>query len=333
MINPVIEANDLSKVYLRRKGKSSSTWSALWRRKSEEIYGLRCASIRVEKGEIVGLIGPNGAGKSTTVKLLCGILRPTSGTLSVLGLSPNDQRKNLTRKIGVVFGQRSQLWWNLRLRESFDLLSHIFKIPKHDYESRVAAFHELIKIGALLEVPIRELSLGQRMQADIVASLLHNPELILLDEPTVGVDVVAKQRIREFLKDINKREGKTIILSTNDMHDLEKLADRVIVIDKGSLVFDGEMSSLRARFGSRRLLRVKVGSDVEDQLLTERGVSIKVRNGYAEIPLPTGCNPAEVIREIQKRWVVQDIDIMSLDIESIIDRFYAHFLQGGANEE
>ena len=210
-------------------------------------------SFPIEPGTIAGYIGPNGAGKSTTIKMLTGILVPTGGALSVCGLDPARERKRLARRIGVVFGQRTQLWWDLPLRESFELLRHIYRVDEPRHKANLDRYVQLLDLAPLLDVPVRQLSLGQRMRGDLAAALLHDPELVLLDEPTIGLDVVAKDRVRGFVREL-AASGTTVLLTTHDMSDVERLSDRVLVIDHGRLIYDGDLEALRRRFGGETVL-------------------------------------------------------------------------------
>ena len=210
----------------------------------------------VDKGEMVGYIGPNGAGKSTTIKMLTGILVPSGGTIRVVGLDPSRRRVELARRIGVVFGQRTQLWWDLPLRDSFELLRHVYRVPADRHAQNLAAFIDLLDLGPFLDTPVRQLSLGQRMRGDLTAALLHDPEIVYLDEPTIGLDVVSKAQVREFLAKVNKERGTTVLLTTHDLADIERLCRRVMIIDHGKLLFDGELETIKQRFGTERTLVV-----------------------------------------------------------------------------
>ncbi|WP_436757722.1 ABC transporter ATP-binding protein [Streptosporangium sp. V21-05] len=210
------------------------------------VHAVRDLSFTVEAGEFVGYLGPNGAGKSTTIKMLTGILAPTSGSVRVAGLDPARRRTALARRIGVVFGQRTTLWWDLPLRDSFELIRHLYKVDQTDFRRRLAELTELLDLAALMTTPVRQLSLGQRMRGDITAALLHDPTVLVLDEPTIGLDVVSKAAMRDFLRRLNADRGTTVLLTTHDMGDIEKLCRRVMLIDHGSLAFDGTLDDLRA---------------------------------------------------------------------------------------
>ncbi|WP_030909227.1 ABC transporter ATP-binding protein [Streptosporangium amethystogenes] len=216
------------------------------RRAKKTVHAVRDLSFRVEAGEFVGYLGPNGAGKSTTIKMLTGILAPTSGSIRVAGLDPTRRRTVLARRIGVVFGQRTTLWWDLPLRDSFELIRHLYKVDQKDFRRRLTELTELLGLAGFLGTPVRQLSLGQRMRGDVTAALLHDPAVLVLDEPTIGLDVVSKAAMRDFLLRLNAERGTTVLLTTHDLGDIEKLCRRVMLIDHGSLAFDGTLDDLRA---------------------------------------------------------------------------------------
>ncbi|MET8052200.1 MULTISPECIES: ABC transporter ATP-binding protein [unclassified Streptosporangium] len=216
------------------------------RRAKKTVHAVRDLSFSVEAGEFVGYLGPNGAGKSTTIKMLTGILAPTSGSIRVAGLDPTRRRTALARRIGVVFGQRTTLWWDLPLRDSFELVRHLYKVDQKDFRRRLTELTELLGLAGFMGTPVRQLSLGQRMRGDITAALLHDPAVLVLDEPTIGLDVVSKAAMRDFLLRLNAERGTTVLLTTHDLGDIEKLCRRVMLIDRGSLAFDGTLDDLRA---------------------------------------------------------------------------------------
>src|SRR6185437_9290264 len=232
------------------------------RREKRTVAAVDGVSLTIERGEMVGYIGPNGAGKSTTLKMLTGVLAPTSGEVSVLGLTPVPQRTRLALRIGVVFGQRSQLWWDLPLRESFRLLRHIYRVPAAEHEARLRRCRSLLDLDEFLDTPVRQLSLGQRMRGELTAALLHGPEVLFLDEPTIGLDVVSKQAVRAFLASLGATGDTTIVLTTHDLADIERLCRRLVVIDQGRVVHDGSLDDLHARYGSRR----RLGVDLDEPL-------------------------------------------------------------------
>ena len=210
-----------------------------FRRERHVVDAVNDISFRVDRGELLGYLGPNGAGKSTTIKMLTGILVPTAGHVSVAGLEPSRKRIELARRIGAMFGQRIQLWWDLPLHDSFELLRHIYRVPADRHRANLARFREVLELDPFLDTPVRQLSLGQRIRGELTAAMLHGPELLFLDEPTIGLDVVAKQRVRDFLVEINREDGVTVMLTTHDLGDIERLCNRLLVIDHGSLIWDG----------------------------------------------------------------------------------------------
>ena len=281
-------------------------------------------SFDVAEGEMVGLLGPNGAGKSTTVKMMTGILYPTDGSIRIYGLDPIRDRVANARQMGVVFGQRTQLWWDLPVGDSLDMLRHIYDVPNTRYRENLAVFHDVLELGELLKVPVRRLSLGQRVRCDIAAALLHDPRIVYLDEPTVGVDVTARQRIREFIQRINREQGVTVLLTTHEMSDVERLCERIIVIDHGRLRYDGGLDTLRRRLGSARQLVIDFAEPI-GVLDLPSGASIARIDGQRawiefdreELGVP------QLIGAIQVQREVSDLMVREPEIEQIIDRLYA----------
>ncbi|MGE5603521.1 MAG: ABC transporter ATP-binding protein, partial [Nitrososphaerales archaeon] len=254
----MIEIRELRKdfrIYRHHRGGLGALRNLITREFST-VHAVDGVSFDIQAGELVGYLGPNGAGKSTTLKMLTGILVPTSGHLLVDGRVPWQQRREHVYHIGAVFGQRTGLWWDLPVVESMDLLRHIYRVPEPRYRQNMVLFAHLLGLDELLDKPVRSLSLGQRMRADLAAALLHDPKLLFLDEPTIGLDVVAKERIREFIRTVNRERGTTIILTTHDLGDVEKLCERVIMIDRGKIMYDGALETLRRRFGEGRVLVV-----------------------------------------------------------------------------
>jgi ABC-2 type transport system ATP-binding protein len=263
VIMPLIQVANLRKEFRVAKHHRGA-WGAVKNLFTTEYRVVRAVddvSFQVEAGELVGYLGPNGAGKSTTIKMLTGILVPSSGEVNIGGHVPWKDRVEYVRGIGVVFGQRTNLWWDLPVIESLDLLRHVYRIPEDRYEQNLAEFRELLGLDEFLHTPVRSLSLGQRMRADLAGALLHDPHIIFLDEPTIGLDVVAKERIRQFVKAINRERGVTVILTTHDLGDVEKLCERVMMIDRGKLLFDGAPGELVLRFGGERELVVDFAED------------------------------------------------------------------------
>ncbi|WP_235427152.1 ABC transporter ATP-binding protein [Cohnella kolymensis] len=251
----MIQLNEISKSFkiAKRSAGLRQAMKALFVREYSHVNALEGISFRITPGEIVGYIGPNGAGKSTTIKVMSGIMVPDSGACSIMGYTPWKDRVAYVRNIGVVFGQRSQLWWDVPVIDSFELLKDIYKISGTEYKANLELLTETLDLGALLHTPVRQLSLGQRMRCEIAASLLHGPRILFLDEPTIGLDAVSKLAVRQFIKDINKEKGVTVILTTHDMNDIEALADRILMIGKGRLLYDGGLEKFRGQFGEKTM--------------------------------------------------------------------------------
>jgi ABC-2 type transport system ATP-binding protein len=290
-------------------------------RGAADVQAVRNVSFGVSPGEMVGYIGPNGAGKSTTIKMLTGILVPTSGQVRVCGLDPSRNRRALAGRMGVVFGQRTTLWWDLPLRDSFELLAKIYKIPRARFEDNLAKYVDLLDLGGLLATPVRQLSLGQRMRGDITAALLHDPEILYLDEPTIGLDVISKGRLREFLRALNAQRGTTLLLTTHDLHDIEALCDRVIVIDHGSLVFDGTLDELHRQGGSQRTLVV----DLVDEAAPIRvaGATVTRVDGPRQwLTFPADASAAPIVAAVAAAYDVADLSLREPDIEDVISDLY-----------
>lgn len=256
----IIEATALSKTF-KQAIKAPGIKGALKHLFTQEYKEKRAVdSIRltIEEGESVAYVGPNGAGKSTTIKMLSGILVPTSGSVTVNGIVPYTDRIRNAKNIGVVFGQRTQLWWDLPVRESFALLKDIYEIPKSTFEANMARFNDLLELEEFAHLPARKISLGQRMRADLAAALLHNPPIVFLDEPTIGLDIAVKSRIREFIKELNKQEGTTILLTTHDLDDIKDLCSRLVIIDKGTILYDGKLQTITDAFAKERTIHFQV---------------------------------------------------------------------------
>jgi ABC-2 type transport system ATP-binding protein len=283
----LIEAEGLSKTFRvaqRRKGWLGG-WLSVVAPEVRLLAAVRDLSLQIEAGEMIGLVGPNGAGKSTTIKMLTGVLTPSSGRIRVAGLDPQRQRRHLAGRIGVVFGQRTQLWWDLPLLDSLQLLRHLYRVPAARHVANLARLSEMLDLEPFLRTPVRQLSLGQRMRGDLAAALLHEPLLLYLDEPTIGLDVVAKARIREFLLMLNAERGVTVLLTTHDMDDVEMLCPRLVIIDHGRKLYDGTTAAIRERFGTERTL-VAVLDPVELDHLP--------RGGPGDMVLPEGVRLVNV---------------------------------------
>ena len=285
-------------------------------------------NIDIQRGEIVGLVGPNGAGKSTTIKMLTGILVPSAGRMRVAGLTPVEQRRELAAHIGVVFGQRTQLWWDLPLIDSLRLLRHLYRVPAERHRANLERLSTLLALDEFIETPVRQLSLGQRMRGDLAAALLHDPELLYLDEPTIGLDVVAKARIREFLLSLNAERGTTILLTTHDMDDVELLCSRMLIIDHGRKLYDGSVAEIRQRFGGERILVAVLDAALPDKSAMERelplGVSLVSAEGTRlELSFGHESMPAhELVAWLGTRCPLRDVTFQEPAIEDVIRRIY-----------
>lgn len=317
----VIEVKNISREF-KIAERDASFLRYLFHRQYKIKHAVSDISFQIREGELVGFIGPNGAGKSTTIKMMSGILVPNTGEVRVLGMIPYDERKKVAQQIGVVFGQRSQLWWDLPVTDTFALLKKIYKIDDQTYEKNLALYGELLGIDDFINQPVRQLSLGQRMRADLCAALLHDPKILFLDEPTIGLDVVVKKQIREMIKKINESRNVTVILTTHDMKDVEEICDRIILINEGKIVMDGPVTEIKKDF--RGISEIKI--------LTDKPVEKLQIPGTEEIVL-SGCNinvkydvhdisSAEILTAIVKENKVVNIEIIEPQIDDIIRNLY-----------
>jgi ABC-2 type transport system ATP-binding protein len=312
----LIDVQHLERTFVRRKR------AGVLRRTTETVRAVHDLSFAVAAGEMVGYIGPNGAGKSTTVKMLTGILVPSGGQVRVAGLDPQRDRVELARRIGVVFGQRTTLWWDLPLRDSFDLLQKIYRTDPARHRENLDRFLDLLDLHELLDTPVRQLSLGQRMRGDIVAALLHDPEILYLDEPTIGLDVISKGRLREFLRALNKERGTTLLLTTHDLQDIEALCDRVIVIDHGTAVYDGDLAGLHQRGGSTRTLVVDL-VDEAPPIQVDGATTRRVEGPRQWLAFPADASAAPLVAAVAAAYDVADLSIQEPDIEDVIRELYS----------
>ena len=317
-MNAVIETRDLCKDFTTRikTGRFRST-----RRIISAVKGV---SLSVEAGETVGYIGSNGSGKSTTMKMFSGVLTPTAGHVRVCGLEPVSERLRLTRRLGVVFGQRSALWWDLPLKESFRLLRHVFNVPRADHAARLKRCRQVLDLDEFMDTPVRQLSLGQRMRGEITAALLHGPQVLFLDEPTIGLDVVSKQAVRRFLADLKSAGDTTVLLTTHDLADIERLCPRLIVIDRGRIVHDGGLRDLRDRYGDGP--EVVAEFDVEfDVALGLDGVTAERVDGdprRMRFRLDRHRSPGEVVAYLASRAPLRDVSITEPNIDTVVAALY-----------
>lgn len=321
-----IEVKHINKTFkVREKVKGKfSTIKTFFSRKYKNIDAINDVSFSIKKGEIVGYIGPNGAGKSTTIKILSGILIPDSGDVIIDHMNPWKDRKKYVRNIGVVFGQRSQLWWDIPAIDSFSLLKDIYKIDDKEYKKTLKELVDLLKLEDILNIPVRQLSLGNRMKCEIAASLLHKPKILFLDEPTIGLDAVSKKTVREFVKKINKKNKVTVILTTHDMNDIEALAKRIILIGKGKILYDGSLNKLKKNYYNLRKFKIITNDKVnlKDSYIVEQN---KIDNGYEIIIDSNKVEISKFIKSISSKISIIDIDMDTPDVDELIVKLYEDF--------
>ena len=320
----MIKAENLSKHFKVRQ-HHQGRWSMVRNLVTQNHRLVRAVdevTFTVEAGELVGYLGPNGAGKSTTIKMLTGLLVPSAGKLQVNGRVPWRERRLYVAHIGVVFGQRTTLWWDLPVIESLQLLQHVYKIPTDRFQQNLSTFKELLDLHPFLHTPVRTLSLGQRMRADICAALLHDPDILFLDEPTIGLDVVAKERIRQFIRYINQERGTTILLTTHDLADVQKLCDRVMIIDQGKLLYNGRLDTLQKQFGGRWRLVVDFAQTYSDVTITGAEVA-EHHNGRAVYLFNRQeLTASDLIGRLSAHYRIRDLAVHEPEIEATIRRIY-----------
>ena len=313
-----IHVDHLQKTFIVRKKRETGRLL----REKETVFALRDLSFEIEKGELVGYIGPNGAGKSTTVKILSGILTPDSGNVQVDGRIPWESRREHVRNIGVVFGQRMQLWWDVPILDSYGLLKEIYRIPDADYRQRLKELTEALQLENLLRTPLRQLSLGQRMRAELCGSLLHRPGLLFLDEPTIGLDAVSKLALRDFLRWENREHGTTILLTTHDMEDIAALCSRVMVLGHGQKLYDGDLPALLEKYDTSRTVTVRFEDPEtmpalpEEASLSREGDLVKVVYAPGQIPTP------EILEKLQQAGTIREMTIQPQNIDVLIAAMY-----------
>ncbi|MWC27150.1 ATP-binding cassette domain-containing protein [Paenibacillus sp. MMS18-CY102] len=325
----MIEVSSLSKAYkiVKKKPGLSGAIKGLISREYTIKQAVNDISFTIQQGETVGYIGANGAGKSTTIKMLCGILHPTSGEVKINGRVPYASRKENARKIGAVFGQRTQLFWDIAVKESYDLLKHIYRIPDQEYEANLAYFTEKLQLEGLLDIPVRQLSLGQKMRCELAAAFLHSPSIVFLDEPTIGLDVSVKNHIRAFIKEMNETKKTTILLTTHDMQDIEEICNRIIIIDEGSILYDGDLASIKRNFGHKRVIQFEV--DAYDTLAFPVSMQEKievVENKSANAITVTfkqdEIASSEIVGYMMNHYQVRDLTVNEVKIETIVKEIY-----------
>jgi ABC-2 type transport system ATP-binding protein len=315
----VIESHDLTKVFRTYK-KRAGFWGGvlgLFHREYAETAAASKVGFSMREGELVGFLGPNGAGKTTVLKMLAGLLYPTSGSARVLGFIPWERKNEYRRQFSLVMGQKNQLWWDLPARESFELNREIYGIERKAFELKLTELTELLDVKDKLNVMVRELSLGERMKMELIAALLHSPRVLFLDEPTIGLDVVSQKKVREFIRDYNVNHKVTIILTSHYMTDIEELCERVIIIDHGKIFFDGKLADIVTRFASHKILQIVCEKSCDFGDMSALGETIENKNGAVKLKIPR-ANVASACRELFARYPIQDINIEEVPIEEII---------------
>lgn len=336
---PIISVENLKKEYkinVKKEGLTGAVLS-LFNPKYEIKEAVKGVNFNIEEGEMVGYIGANGAGKSTTIKMLTGILTPTSGKILVNGLVPTKNRIKNNMKIGAVFGQRTQLWWDIPVIESYKLIQKIYEIPIEDYKNNIEYFSETLGLKELLHVPVRQLSLGQKMRCEIAAAFLHNPKIVYLDEPTIGLDFMVKEKIRKFIKQLNKDKKTTVILTTHDLQDIEEICSRIIIIDKGSIMFDGDLAEIKEEFSKYAFASILVkeitqelqdflsGENVGFELLSIEENNLNIKFDRSEITI------AGIFDKLSNYGTILDLSIQDVSIETIVKTLYERKSSGAGN--
>ena len=324
----MIVVEDLEKVFKKpiRKPGIIGMFKTLFSRKYETKVAVNKINFTINEGEIVGYIGSNGAGKSTTIKMMCGILNPTSGKVLINGIEPYKKRQTVAKQIGVVFGQKTQLWWDIPLIESFNVLKEIYLISDEEYKERFDFLQEVLDIKDFINQPVRTLSLGQRMRADLAASLLHNPKILCIDQPTIGLDVLVKEKIRNAILMMNKKYNTTVILTTHDMSDIEMLCNRIIMIEKGNIIYDGSLKDIKNKFGDLRTLNIQLDTtsiNLDELKTFNDQVNYEFENGTLIAKFDAAkVSLDKVINEKLKRFTIKDMKIKELTIEDIAKEMY-----------
>ena len=321
---PIIEVKDLVKTYkiIKKEDGLIGYFKNLVKPKYKEFKAVKGINFSIEEGELVGYIGENGAGKSTTIKMLTGLLTPTSGKVVVNGIVPNEKRMQNNRNIGAVFGQKTQLWWDLPVIESFRLIKKMYKIPESEYRKNLKRFTEILDLEELLEKQVKNLSLGQKMRCEIAATFLHNPKIVYLDEPTIGLDVFVKENIRKFIKDINKEKKTTVILTTHDLKDIEDVCNRIILLDKGQIIYDGSKQKFKDTYGQYTVADLIIKDKKEDiklnlaEILEQTQNKLKIKFSHKETTI------VKIMEEISKFCTIEDIHMREAELEDILKEIY-----------
>ncbi|USK31860.1 ATP-binding cassette domain-containing protein [Bacillus sp. F19] len=327
----MIEVRDLKKEYklVKRDPGLRGAMKSLFKRTYMTKTAVKGVNFKIEKGEMIGYIGANGAGKSTTIKMLTGILTPSSGEVKVGGIVPYKNRKQNAKQIGAVFGQRTQLFWDIPVSESFDLLKHIYEVPEEQYQETLGLFTEVLQLGPLLSIPVRQLSLGQKMRCELAAAFLHRPDVVYLDEPTIGLDVAVKVRIRKFIKEMNARFGTTVLLTTHDMQDIEEICNRIIIIDNGTILYDGDLHAIKDKFAAKREIHFEIKivqsfsfplsiRDRAEMSVIDEEQQQKVILAFSQKQI----SASEVISAVLAENEIIDLSLYDPKIETIVEEIY-----------
>ena len=327
----IISVKNLSKTFkkpIREEGLKGMI-KALFSRKYDEVKAVDDISFDIEQGEIVGYIGANGAGKSTTIKMMCGILYPTSGSVTVNGMGFDKDRQKINKEMGVVFGQKTQLWWDIPLIETFKILKSIYEVPDDEYEERFEYLCELLDMKPFLTQTVRSLSLGQRMRADFAAALIHSPKIVYLDEPTIGLDVLVKDKIRSAIKELNKKYNITVILTTHDMKDIEELCSRIIIIDKGKILYDGKLTDIKYRFGNTKTIYIPNNVTIDEDSLKAEFGAVTIEAADDRFAIKFSQNDVDLdsmLLYLINNYHIKDFKIEDISIEDITKKLYENQL-------
>lgn len=322
----IIEVKNVTKIFkvTKRNSGFKSAIKSFIKRDYVNVYAVNNINFSVNEGEIVGYIGPNGAGKSTTIKMLTGILEPSSGNISINGLNPTKDRIKYVKDIGVVFGNRSQLSFDIPACDTFDLLRDIYRLDNNEYQDTKNKLVKLLNIEEVIKKPVRNLSLGERMRCEIAASLIHKPKILFLDEPTIGLDAISKNIVRKFIKDLNKNEKITVLLTTHDMDDIESLASRIILIGRGSILYDGNINDLKRKYGSLKKVTVYTNDKIEEE--KEGIISINKNSNYYEIIIDSNIlSISNLLNILSKKYSINDIEVDNEKIDNIIIKLYEDY--------
>lgn len=324
----IIEVKDLSKEYkiVRRDSGIKNAFKSFIKREYRIVRAVDKVSFSIKKGEIVGYIGPNGAGKSTTIKMLSGILKPDEGIINIMGMDPTVDRIKYVKEIGVVFGQKSQLWWDIPAEDSFDLLKDIYKIPDDEYEKNKQELVKILHLEEIIKSPVRQLSLGERMKCELVASLLHSPKILFLDEPTIGLDAISKVIVRDFIKKINKLKKITVILTTHDMADIESLTDRLIMIGHGKKLYDGSVKDIKKKYSNEKIVEVIYEGVLKDKIVNDKIDILEEAQGLIRMKIDTRkIMVSDIVRKYSEVCEIKDINVIETGIDDIIYKLYKEY--------